>query len=93
MNLNPRTNLRQFPTPAAKLSNEAIDDDPATKLELIRISQLTGVIYSISLQPFFKAQGFTLSQLAAAALSLATQHMSGVSEAAVASVAEGYAQE
>jgi hypothetical protein len=92
MNLKPRTNLRQFPTAAAKLSSDQIDADLSTKLELTRISQLTGVIYAISLQPFFKAQGFTLDQLAAAALSLATQHMSGVSEAAVASVAEAYAQ-
>jgi hypothetical protein len=63
----------------------------AEKMDLIKIDQLTGCIYAISFNRFFKAQGFELHHLAAAALSVATQHMAGVSEAGVAATAEAYA--
>jgi hypothetical protein len=89
------TNLRQFPNASAsvpvKLSKKAAAAaDAAEQLDVIKINQLTCSIYAISFNEFFKNQGFTMDHLAAAALSVATQHMSGVSEAGVAHVKELY---
>ena len=66
--------------------------DEAEQMDIMRINNLTAAIFAISLNPAFKSSGYTMDQLAAAALSVSMQHMSGVSEAALASVAEAYAQ-
>jgi hypothetical protein len=66
--------------------------DEAEQMDIMRINTLTSAIFAISLNPAFKSSGYTMDQLAAAALSVSMQHMSGVSEAAVASVAEAYPQ-
>jgi hypothetical protein len=71
----------------------SVATDEAENMSIMRINTLTGAIFAISLNPAFKASGYTMSELAAAALSVSMQHMSGVSEAALASVAEAYAQE
>jgi hypothetical protein len=96
MTTKAKTNLRQFPSttksPVAtvKMSRKAAAADLEEQMDVTRISQLTGVIFGISFQPFFKAQGFTMDQLAAASLSVATQHMNGMSEAGAAAVEEYY---
>jgi hypothetical protein len=99
------TNLMQFPTPATKPSERKIvgaskaaataaaEAAAAEKLDLIKIDQLTASIYAISFNAFFKNNGFTMDHLAAAALSVATQHMAGTSEEGLAITAEAYAKE
>jgi hypothetical protein len=94
------TNLMQFPsttrTPAApvKQSRKAAEAAAAAEeIDLIKIDHLTATIYAISFNPFFKAQGFTMDHLAAAAMSVASQHMAGASEEGLAITAEAYAKE
>jgi protein-disulfide isomerase-like protein with CxxC motif len=97
MTTKPKTNLRQFPSttkshvaPVKMSKSAATEISLEDQMDATRVSQLTGVIFGISFQPFFKKQGFTMDQLAAAALSVATQHMNGISEAGAAAVAEYY---
>ncbi len=98
-------NLMQFPTPATKPSkrkiagaSKAAAAAAATatakeQMDLIKIDQLTASIYAISFNAFFKNNGFTMDHLAAAALSVATQHMAGTSDEGLAITAEAYAKE